>query len=175
MFAMALDSVIASPDPAAAIEAWPRIRPSIRAVAPGLTYYQSPAAPAAHAGRSRAALASPGQRQAARAAAAPSAAGSIRPGRGRFAINLERLRWLPHSMPADRVWVIPRGAQLVLYRANKPAFTTRARRRRDRQADAGSASHDQQRAVQSGRGMCPARSRRKRSTPSSIRTPITWR
>jgi murein L,D-transpeptidase YcbB/YkuD len=42
-----------------------------------------------------------------------------------IAINLERLRWLPRQLPADRVWVNTASARLVLYRANQPVFTTR--------------------------------------------------
>jgi murein L,D-transpeptidase YcbB/YkuD len=40
-------------------------------------------------------------------------------------VNLERLRWLPRNLPPDRVWVNLASAQLVLYRADQPAFTTR--------------------------------------------------
>ena len=120
--AMALDSVIASPDPAAAIEALAPNTPEYQALRRALQYYQSPAAAAPEAAPAPRGV--PGQRQAARAAAAPSAA--INQTRARqVAINLERLRWLPHSMPADRVWVNTASAQLVLYRANRPAFTTR--------------------------------------------------
>jgi murein L,D-transpeptidase YcbB/YkuD len=41
------------------------------------------------------------------------------------AINMERLRWLPRQMPADRVVVNTANAELRLYRADKVAFTTR--------------------------------------------------
>ncbi len=96
--------------------------PEYQALRRALQYYQSPAAAAPQAAPAPRGV--PGQRQAARAAAAPSAA--INQTRARqVAINLERLRWLPHSMPADRVWVNTASAQLVLYRANRPAFTTR--------------------------------------------------
>ncbi len=40
-------------------------------------------------------------------------------------VNLERERWLPRRLPADRVWVNGADAKLVLYRANKPVFSTR--------------------------------------------------
>lgn len=39
--------------------------------------------------------------------------------------NLERLRWLPHNLPPDRVWVNTATAQLVLYRADRPVFEAR--------------------------------------------------
>jgi murein L,D-transpeptidase YcbB/YkuD len=41
------------------------------------------------------------------------------------AINLERLRWLPREMPADRLVVDTTVAQLQLFRDDQPAFTTR--------------------------------------------------
>jgi murein L,D-transpeptidase YcbB/YkuD len=41
------------------------------------------------------------------------------------AVNLERLRWLPRQMPADRVVVNTARAELRLYRADKVVFTTR--------------------------------------------------
>lgn len=60
-----------------------------------------------------------------------------RPGRGPSAaaaaaerlrylkVNMERERWLPRRLPAERVWVNVPNQRLVLYRDNKPAFTTR--------------------------------------------------
>ncbi|HWD60665.1 MAG TPA: L,D-transpeptidase family protein [Stellaceae bacterium] len=42
-----------------------------------------------------------------------------------IAVNLERLRWLPRELPADRVWVNTANAQLQLFRNDKPVFTTR--------------------------------------------------
>jgi len=42
-----------------------------------------------------------------------------------LAVNLERLRWLPRDIPADRVWVNTANAQLQLFRNGSPAFTTR--------------------------------------------------
>lgn len=41
------------------------------------------------------------------------------------AVNLERLRWLPRTIPADRVWVNTADAKLELFRDNRPTFTTR--------------------------------------------------
>jgi len=40
-------------------------------------------------------------------------------------VNLERQRWLPRSLPADRAWVNAAAEELVLYRADKPIFSTR--------------------------------------------------
>ena len=42
-----------------------------------------------------------------------------------IAVNLERLRWLPRAMPADRVVVNAASAQLRLFRADRPVFATR--------------------------------------------------
>ena len=42
-----------------------------------------------------------------------------------IAINLERLRWLPRDMPADRLVVDATISQLQLFRDNRPVFTTR--------------------------------------------------
>ena len=42
-----------------------------------------------------------------------------------IAINLERLRWLPRDMPADRLMVDTAVSQLQLFRDDQPVFTTR--------------------------------------------------
>jgi murein L,D-transpeptidase YcbB/YkuD len=42
-----------------------------------------------------------------------------------IAVNLERLRWLPRKIPADRLWVNTANAQLQLIRNDQPVFTTR--------------------------------------------------
>ena len=42
-----------------------------------------------------------------------------------IAVNLERLRWLPRSLPPDRLWVNTASAQLQLFRGSVPVFTTR--------------------------------------------------
>jgi murein L,D-transpeptidase YcbB/YkuD len=40
-------------------------------------------------------------------------------------VNLERQRWLPRQIPADRIWVNIPTAHLELYRDNRPVFTSR--------------------------------------------------
>jgi L,D-transpeptidase YcbB len=40
-------------------------------------------------------------------------------------VNLERQRWLPRPLPADRAWVNAAAERLVLYRADRPVFSTR--------------------------------------------------
>jgi murein L,D-transpeptidase YcbB/YkuD len=42
-----------------------------------------------------------------------------------LAVNIERQRWLPRDIPADRVWVNTANAQLQLFRGGEPVFTTR--------------------------------------------------
>ena len=56
---------------------------------------------------------------------------ALRPDRNRVSrlrvieANLERQRWLPRELPADRVWVNVPDQQLVLYRDDRPVFVTR--------------------------------------------------
>src|SRR5689334_16756506 len=116
--ALALDSAINRPDPAAAIEALAPNTPEYLAMRRALLSYQSDAAAPASPQHVHVA---PGQRQ---PRPTPSPAGYQSRVR-EIAVNLERLRWLPRSMPADRVWVNTANAQLVLYRGNRPVFTTR--------------------------------------------------
>ena len=40
-------------------------------------------------------------------------------------VNLERERWLPRPLPANRLWVNVADERLVLYRDNRPVFSTR--------------------------------------------------
>ncbi len=40
-------------------------------------------------------------------------------------VNLERQRWLPRSLPADRAWVNVATQQLVLFNTGRPVFSTR--------------------------------------------------
>ncbi|HEX3538787.1 MAG TPA: L,D-transpeptidase family protein [Stellaceae bacterium] len=42
-----------------------------------------------------------------------------------IAVNLERERWLPRRLPADRVWVNVADQRLVMYRDDRPVFSTR--------------------------------------------------
>ena len=116
--AATLENAINSPDPAAAIEALAPNSPAYAALRRALLAYRSGAADA----------------EMTRIAADSSTARHPRPlspeatteGRLRqIVVNLERQRWLPRYLPADRVWVNTANAQLVLYRDNQPAFTTR--------------------------------------------------
>jgi L,D-transpeptidase YcbB len=88
--AAVLDAAIASPDPAAAIEALAPATPTYRLLRQALVA---------------------GNPSAARAQA--------------IKVNLERERWLPRHLPPDRVWVNVADGRLVLYRDDRPIFSTR--------------------------------------------------
>jgi murein L,D-transpeptidase YcbB/YkuD len=96
--AAALDAAIGSPDPAAVIEALAPTTPTYKALREALQRYRSgaPAGDEATTNRLRT-----------------------------IEVNLERQRWLPRPLPADRVWVNVADERLVLYRADQPVFSTR--------------------------------------------------
>jgi murein L,D-transpeptidase YcbB/YkuD len=96
--AAALDAAIDSPDPAAAIEALAPTTPTYQLLRHALQ-------------ESR---------------AGTPAGGKTATTRWReLEVNLERERWLPRRLPADRVWVNVADQRLVLYRDNRPVFSTR--------------------------------------------------
>jgi murein L,D-transpeptidase YcbB/YkuD len=111
-----LDSAINSPDPAAVIEALAPHTPSYSALQGALQTYRRAAT-----GPETASSAATGARVAPSAAVDKSNEARLR----QIEVNLERLRWLPRTLPADRVWVNVANAQLVLYRSDMPIFTTR--------------------------------------------------
>ena len=96
--AAALDAAIDSPDPGAAIEALAPTTPTYRELRQALRRHRSGAQP-----RGR------------------TAGNRLR----EIEVNLERQRWLPRSLPADRVWVNIADQKLILYRADRPVFSTR--------------------------------------------------
>jgi len=96
--AAALDSAIASPDPAAAIEALAPRTPTYRLLREALQSFR---------------VGTP--------AGGMSASAPLR----QIGVNLERERWLPRRLPADRVWVNVADERLVAYRDNRPVFSTR--------------------------------------------------
>jgi murein L,D-transpeptidase YcbB/YkuD len=116
--AATLDNAINSPDPAAAIEALAPHSAAYLVLRRALQSYQSAGADGA-AATIGAETPNTRQRQAPAVDTSPEA--RLR----QIAVNLERLRWLPRVLPADRVWVNTANAQLVLYRDNQPVFTTR--------------------------------------------------
>jgi L,D-transpeptidase YcbB len=96
--AAALDAAIDSPDPAAVIEALAPTTPTYQALRQALQDYCSdtPASDKAMPNRLR-----------------------------EIVVNLERERWLPRQLPADRVWVNVADEGLVFYRADQPILFTR--------------------------------------------------
>ena len=98
MWLLSLDAAIGSPDPAAVIEALAPTTPTYRALRLALQRYRSGASARHKATTNR-----------------------LR----EIEVNLERQRWLPRSLPADRAWVNVADERLVLYRADRPVFSTR--------------------------------------------------
>src|SRR3977135_2860244 len=96
--AAALDSAIASPDPAAAIEALAPRTPASRVLGEALQSFR--AGPPA---------------------GGMSASAPLR----QIGVNLERERWLPRRLPADRVWVNVADERLGLYRENRTILLPR--------------------------------------------------
>ena len=96
--AAVLDTAADSSDPAAVIEALAPTTPTYRALRQALQRYRSgaPAGDKAATDRLRT-----------------------------IEVNLERQRWLPRPLPADRVWVNVANEGLVFYRADQPVFSTR--------------------------------------------------
>ncbi len=96
--AAVLDAAIGRSDPAAVIEWLAPTTPTYRALRQALRSYRSGASPADKAATNR-----------------------LRT----IEVNLERQRWLPRPLPADRVWVNVADERLVLYRSNQAVFSTR--------------------------------------------------
>jgi murein L,D-transpeptidase YcbB/YkuD len=98
--AAALDAAIGSADPAASIEALAPTTPTYRALRQAL--YDS------------------------RAGLPVGGAKTVTPRvRETIAVNLERERWLPRRLPADRVWVNAADERVVMYRDDKPVFSSK--------------------------------------------------
>jgi murein L,D-transpeptidase YcbB/YkuD len=104
--AAVLTRALNSSDPAAVIEDLAPRSPAYLALRGALRSYWTDGAEAARAG----------------GATAP---GSGEVQRRAILVNLERLRWLPRQLPADRIWVNVPTARLELYRENRPVFATR--------------------------------------------------
>ncbi len=96
--AAVLDAATDSSDPAAVIEALAPTTPTYRALRQALQKYRSGALAGNKATTNR-----------------------LR----EIEVNLERQRWLPRHLPADRVWVNVADERLVFYRAGEPVFSTR--------------------------------------------------
>jgi murein L,D-transpeptidase YcbB/YkuD len=95
--AAVLDTAIRSRDPGATIEALAPTTPTYRMLRQVLQAYRS-TTPAGDKGTSNRLRA--------------------------IEVNLERERWLPRELPAERVWINAADARLVLYRGDRPIFST---------------------------------------------------
>ncbi len=93
-----LDDAMGSSDPGAAIEALAPTTPTYQALLQALQTYRS---------------------------GAPSGGKGTANRLRTIEVNLERQRWLPRSMPADRAWVNVADQRLVLYQGDQPVFSTR--------------------------------------------------
>jgi murein L,D-transpeptidase YcbB/YkuD len=111
----ALDNALNSPDPASAIVALAPNSPDYVALQRALQSYQSAAIGIA------APIGASASRQPPRLSADKTNEARAR----QIAVNLERLRWLPRSLPPDRVVVNIANAQLVVYQADRAVFATR--------------------------------------------------
>ncbi len=120
--AATLDNAINSPDPAAAIEALAPNSPAYAALRRALQSYRSAAADGETAPIGGADF---GTRQPLPVSADRILDKTNEARLRQIAVNLERLRWLPRHLPAERVWVNIADAQLALYRDDQPVFTTR--------------------------------------------------
>lgn len=95
--AAVLDAAIDSRDPVARLEALAPSTPTYQALREALRPFRQGAMPRSVAAARRKAI----------------------------EVNLERERWLPRPLPADRVWVNVADQNLVLYREHDPVFATR--------------------------------------------------
>jgi L,D-transpeptidase YcbB len=109
-----VDAAMSAPDPAQTIEALAPTSPQYLAMRQAYTEYL------ALAGSGGGSASTGTYRRPDRLGAAEA----LRRAR-QIAINLERLRWLPRDMPADRLVVDAAVSQLQLFRDGEPVFTTR--------------------------------------------------
>ena len=123
--AMELDRAISSPDPAAVIEVLAPQTATYKAMQHALRSYQAGAATAEPAPTGPAGTRGHLAQRRFYAGGYPAAQANNEARARQIMVNLERLRWLPRSMPPDRVWVNTANASLVLYRDDRPVFTTR--------------------------------------------------
>jgi murein L,D-transpeptidase YcbB/YkuD len=96
--AAALDAAIGSPDPGAAIEMLAPTTPTYRVLRQALQNLNS---------------------------GMPAGGKTATPRLREIEVNLERERWLPRRLPADRVWVNVADERLVAYRGDRPVYATR--------------------------------------------------
>jgi murein L,D-transpeptidase YcbB/YkuD len=106
-----LNAVLDGPNPVGAIEALAPSTSDYRALRQALARARAGAPPDAPVRGGRSA-------RMAATAAAPDRLRAIE-------ASLERQRWLPRRLPADRVWVNVPDQRLVMFRDDRPVFTTR--------------------------------------------------
>jgi murein L,D-transpeptidase YcbB/YkuD len=100
--AAVLDAAIGKPDPAAAIEALAPTTPTYRLLRQAL-----------HDARAGFPVGGQG--------GGKTATSRLR----EIEVNLERARWLPRRLPADRVWVNAADERVVMYRDDRPVFSSK--------------------------------------------------
>ena len=100
--AAVLDSAIGNPDPASVIEALAPTTPTYRALRQAL-----------HDARAGLPVDGP--------IGGKTATNRLR----EIEVNLERERWLPRKLPADRVWVNAADERVVMYRDDRPAYSSK--------------------------------------------------
>ena len=122
--ALELDRALGSPDPAGIVLALAPQTTEYKALQRALQSYQAAVTTGEQPRLAASGHRLPGQQPAnggyRQTAYAPNDA-RVR----QIVVNLERLRWMPRSLPGDRVVVNTANASLVLYRGDRPVFTTR--------------------------------------------------
>ena len=112
--AAVLDTAIASPDPAAVIEKLAPTTPTYRALRQAL-----------HDARAGLPVGGKAAFPVAGKTGLPVGGKTVTPRLREIAVNLERERWLPRHLPADRVWVNAADERVVMYRDNDPVFSSK--------------------------------------------------
>ncbi|HYD16066.1 MAG TPA: L,D-transpeptidase family protein [Hyphomicrobium sp.] len=100
------DAALASRDPARAIEALAPATPTYRLLRQALREL-------------------PTDKPGGRGVSKPAAGGADTARRQAILVNLERERWLPRRLPADRIWVNVPDQRLTMYRDDRSAFSTK--------------------------------------------------
>lgn len=137
----AIDGAIAAPDPAAAVAALAPVSPEYKALRGAYAYYRARALEASATQEKASYRGYAGDDRNGGLARYGNDAGAARyrgnaehphPSYGeaerrarQLAVGLERLRWLPRSMPPDHIIVNTATQRLRLFQGNRPVFATR--------------------------------------------------
>ena len=119
--AAAVTAAIASRDPAASLEALAPATPTYQALHQMLKQYRAGTMPAPAPTPARRPVLVRGRWVMPPPPPRITVADRIRT----LEVNLERERWLPRPLPADRIWVNVADERLVVYRDDEAVFTTR--------------------------------------------------